>query len=100
MEKESSGAAGDAASPGSAASRKVVDYRRVQQVKVRSGDLVDFVEFHFAKGEALVTGGGKGNEQEPFLLEPGEAIVEVRGGQGGLLDSVEFLTSRGRSSKR
>ena len=34
---------------------------------------MDFVEFVYASGEASVVGEGKGEEQEPFDLEPGEA---------------------------
>jgi len=99
MEKESAGNAGDdnlQAEPG--IKRVVVKHRILRQIEVRSGDLVDFVNFHFTNGEKLVTGGGEGNEQEPFVLQPGEAIVEVKGGQGGLLDRIEFVTNKGRSS--
>jgi len=100
MEKESTGSAGDAgSSSGSNIQRVAVEHRTLRQIQVRSGDLVDFVEFHYTRGEALITGGGQGNEQEPFLLGPGEVVVEVKGGQGGLLDGIEFITNKGRSSK-
>lgn len=100
MEKESTGSAGDAnvnSDPG--IRRVVVKHKTLQQIKIRSGDMVDFVDFHYTNGDILTTGGGKGNAQEPFLLEPGEAIVEIRGGQGGLLDRIQFVTSNGRSSQ-
>lgn len=81
-------------------SRKQVDHKVVKLVRVKSGDMVDFVEFHYTEGGPLVTGGGKGNAQPDFQLEEGEVIVEVRGGQGGLLDGIEFVTNKGRSSQR
>lgn len=80
--------------------RKQVEHKVVKFVRVKSGDLVDFVEFHYKEGAPLITGGGKGNAQPDFQLEQDEAIVEVRGGQGGLLDGIEFVTSKGRSSQR
>ncbi|CAE7482809.1 unnamed protein product [Symbiodinium pilosum] len=80
-------------------SRNTVPRRELRQIKVKSGALVDFVEFVYSSGEPLVVGEGKGDEQEPFDLEPGEVLVELRGGQGGLLDRLQFVTSRGRESK-
>ncbi|CAE7772982.1 unnamed protein product [Symbiodinium microadriaticum] len=80
--------------------RAAVARRELRQIKVKSGGaLVDFVEFVYASGEASVVGEGKGEEQEPFDLEPGEVLVEIRGAQGGLLDRIQFVTSRGRESK-
>ncbi|CAE7769698.1 unnamed protein product [Symbiodinium sp. CCMP2456] len=79
-------------------SRAAVARRDLRQIKVKSGALVDFVEFVYASGEPQVVGEGKGEEQEPFDLEPGEVLVEIRGGQGGLLDRIQFVTSRGRES--
>ncbi|CAE7949455.1 unnamed protein product [Symbiodinium sp. KB8] len=79
--------------------RAAVARRELRQIKVKSGALVDFVEFVYASGEASVVGEGKGEEQEPFDLEPGEVLVEIRGAQGGLLDRIQFVTSRGRESK-
>lgn len=38
------------------------------------GALVDFMEFVYATG-SLVVGEGKGDQQEPFNLEPGEAGI-------------------------
>merc|ERR1711879_412076 len=45
------------------------------------------------------TGAGQGNVQEPFYLQSDEVVTEIRGGQGGLLDSVQFITDKGRESK-
>lgn len=80
--------------------RKQVEHKVVKLVRVKSGDMVDFVEFHYREGAPLIAGGGKGNSQPDFELEENEAIVEIRGGQGGLLDGVEFVTNKGRSSQR
>merc|ERR1712050_221685 len=57
------------------------------------------IEFVYDTGASLSTGEGKGNRQEPFVLEPGEVVLEVRGHQGGLLDGVQFISSLGRESK-
>ena len=46
---------------------------RCEKFSPSGGALVDFVEFVYASGEASVVGEGKGEEQEPFDLEPGEA---------------------------
>ncbi|CAJ1379296.1 unnamed protein product [Effrenium voratum] len=78
--------------------RTAVSRKELRQIKVTSGALVDFMEFVYATG-SLVVGEGKGDQQEPFNLEPGEVLLELRGGQGGLLDRVQFVTSRGRESK-
>ncbi|CAE6933381.1 unnamed protein product [Symbiodinium natans] len=80
-------------------SRATVPRRDLRQIKVKSGALIDFVEFVFVSGEPLVVGEGNGEEQEPFDLEPGEVLAELRGGQGGLLDRLQFVTNRGRESK-
>ena len=37
---------------------------------------MDFVEFVYASGEPQVVGEGKGEEQEPFDLESGEATID------------------------
>ena len=78
--------------------RKVAPRKVVKEIKVRSGALIDFIEFHYTAGDALSVGEGQGNEQEAFILEPGEVITELHGGQGGLLDRVQFGTNRGRLS--
>jgi len=70
----------------------------LRKIKVRCGDLLDFVEFHYDQGVPLITGGGQGQPKEDFVLEPEEYVVEIRGGQGGLLDGVQFVTNRGRES--
>jgi len=60
---------------------------------------VDIIEFVYMGGGTMVAGSGEGNVQEPFELEPGEGLVEIRGKQGDLLDSIEFVTNKGRTSK-
>lgn len=39
---------------------------------ISGGALIDFIEFHYTAGDALSVGEGQGNEQEAFILEPGE----------------------------
>jgi len=44
-----------------------------QTWQLRGGALIDFIEFVYTAGEPLSVGEGKGEEQEAFDLEPGEA---------------------------
>eukprot|EP00438_Fugacium_kawagutii_P007544 Skav220378 [mRNA] locus=scaffold5218:11302:17341:+ [translate_table: standard] len=55
--------------------RDVSDYQEGMWHRRKSmgGALVDFIEFAYAAGDPLQVGEGKGDEQEPFDLEPGEA---------------------------
>lgn len=78
--------------------QRPTERRTLERIEVRSGDLVDFVTFVYSDGERLTTGDGDGNPQEPFDLKSGETITEIRGGQGGLLDSIQFITDAGRES--
>jgi len=59
--------------------------------------LVDRVEFVFVSGHTAVYG-GTGGEPHSWQLEPGEWIVEVKGKRGLFIDSIQFVTNRGRSS--
>lgn len=61
--------------------------------------MIDYVEFRYLFGTPLRVGEGEGSEQEAFDLEEDEVITELRGGQGGLLDRIQFVTSSGRVSK-
>ena len=58
------------------------------------GALIDFIEFTYLSGAPLRVGEGQGEEQEAFDLEEGEVVVELRGGQGGLLDRIQFVTNK------
>eukprot|EP00929_Paragymnodinium_shiwhaense_P061024 TRINITY_DN30460_c0_g2_i1.p1 TRINITY_DN30460_c0_g2~~TRINITY_DN30460_c0_g2_i1.p1 ORF type:complete len:534 (-),score=130.96 TRINITY_DN30460_c0_g2_i1:101-1702(-) len=95
----------DKDSPAATGERKVSNVlvkstarRELRAIKVRCGDLIDFVDFEYATGPLLSTGGGQGNAQEPFILQEGEAVAEVRIRQGGLMDGVQFVTTAGRES--
>ena len=58
-------------------------------VHISGGALIDFIEFHYAAGDALSVGEGQGNEQEAFLLEPGE--VPQPWGSCGCKTDMKFI---------
>ena len=70
-------------------------------MKVRSGDLIDLLEFVMADGS--VKNGGfstqGGQEQPPFDLGPDEHIVRLEVKQGIYLDGLRIHTSKGRESQ-
>jgi len=75
---------------------------RVRRVRIWSGMLVYSVCFELSSGRTTRSFSSSsmwaGREQEPFVLEPGEFLVLVRGRQGVCLDAVSFVTNRGRES--
>lgn len=107
MEAASTGSGAAAAGAGRARGTRAgiglpavqVDFAEVESIEIKSGSFVDFISFVYRSGGVLRAGGGNGTDQEPFRLEPGEGLAEVRGTQGGLLDSVQFRTTRGRESR-
>ena len=79
---------------------RVSSSRRLVAVHVRSGTLIDRIELRYTDGSARTCGGGGGEWREPFLLAPGESIVRLKLWAGDALDSIKFVTNRGRSSPR
>lgn len=70
----------------------------VVQVKIRSGTLIDQIEFVMADGQVHTWGGSGGNSQSPFELAPDEHIVKLVTRQGDSLDGLSLHTSKGRDS--
>ena len=77
------------------AHRKLMTSKRLVSICVRTGDLVDRIEFHYSDGSLRAHGGRGGVWRRPLMLEPGEFITVVSGRKGDSLDSIEFSTSRG-----
>ena len=80
--------------------------KKVAHIRVRSGNLVDYVEFMMADG-SLKNGGyiPAGGNQAPsfgldpvFILDPEENIVRIEVMQGDRLAGLKFYTSRGKES--
>jgi hypothetical protein len=71
---------------------------RLAMIRVRAGDHVDRIELHFSDESISAYGGCGGTWHEPVMLAPGEGIAEVRCRQRGSLDSIQFVTTRGRES--
>lgn len=95
---EAAGTSSDAAGSTPGFPAVEVNFVEVESVGIQSGNNVDFISFVYRNGDVLQVGGGKGTDQEPFHLELGEGLAEIKGTQGGLLDSVQFKTTRGRES--
>lgn len=70
----------------------------VREVRVKTGALVDLVEFHHYNGHIERAGQEGGNWQTPFQLAPNEYITIVEGRAGAQLDAISFSTNLGRSS--
>ena len=79
-----------------AAHQQLISTPRLIRVYVRTGDLVDRVEFHFSDGTVRSHGGRGGHLREPFVLNTGEYITGIAGRAGDSLDSISFRTSEGR----
>ena len=80
--------------------RRLSHSRRLIGVHLRTGLYVDRIELRYSDGFQHQRGGNGGEWRSPFLLEPGEGIVRVECRYGDALDSIRFVTSRGRESPR
>ena len=78
----------------------LLERRRLAMIRVRAGKYVDRLELHFSDGSTSVCGGSGGTWHEPFTLAPGESLRRIHVRQGDALDSIQFCTTRGRSSPR
>ena len=67
-------------------------------IHVRTGTLVDRVLIRYSDGSARECGGLGGAWQPPFLLQPGELLCKLGMKAGDALDSIQFTTTRGRTS--
>eukprot|EP00418_Pyrodinium_bahamense_P030365 CAMPEP_0179137272 /NCGR_PEP_ID=MMETSP0796-20121207/65476_1 /TAXON_ID=73915 /ORGANISM="Pyrodinium bahamense, Strain pbaha01" /LENGTH=160 /DNA_ID=CAMNT_0020836441 /DNA_START=149 /DNA_END=631 /DNA_ORIENTATION=- len=78
----------------------VVKTRRVERVRMRTGDLIDLIEFQYSDGTVESNGNRiGGGECEPFELAVGEFIVAVDYREGDMFDAICFKTNEGRSSR-
>lgn len=74
----------------------------VAAITVRSGSLIDSIQFTYRYGKKQVRGqahGGNGGKSRTFKLKPGEVIIELSGKSGKYVDSLYIKTSRGRSKR-
>lgn len=71
----------------------------IVKVEVYSARFVDRIVFHRADGTTTTKGHAVGQLQEVFLLAPHEHISEISGTQNKHLDSVQFRTNFGRTSR-
>lgn len=65
-------------------------------VAVRTGNLVDQVIFCFDDGSQTVYGHTGGNIPRRWNIDRDDYIVQINVRQGALLDSIQFVTARGK----
>ena len=70
----------------------------LMKIEVRTGLLVDRLEFWFSDGSLESYGGDGGSPRQTFWLRPGECIDGVSGRTGEALDQFQFRTNTGRRS--
>jgi hypothetical protein len=72
----------------------------VVQVRIRSGALIDRIEFVMIDGRVQGWGSTSGGAaRTPFDLAPDEHIVQLVTQQGDSLDGLQIHTSKGRRSQ-
>lgn len=85
---------------GSAFTDDVSQVRRIAQIRVRHGGLVDALQLVWERNDGTrVEGprrGGGGGQLTTIDLAPGERLVKVTGRSGGYIDQITFYTSTGR----
>ena len=69
-------------------------------MRIRSGDLVDLIEF-LSVDDSVRSWGSRtgGSAQPPFDLDHDEHIVRIVAQEGASLDGLAFHTSKGRESQ-
>lgn len=77
----------------------LLDPVTVTKVEMRTGDLVDLIEFHYSNGTKESVGAMGGVAQSPFLLNEDEFITAIHGRHGDSLDGIQFETNAGRKSQ-
>lgn len=77
----------------------IVAMKRIFLVRVKTGDLVDRVEFHYADGKVSAHGGHGGRWCPDFILGVGEFITDISGQVGDSLDAISFVTNHGREAR-
>lgn len=86
---------------------KVPLHHNIAQIRVRSGSLVDHIEFVMADGN-VKTGGyvpPGGNRAPPFgldpvfVLDPEEHVIRIEMSQGEMLSAIKIFTSKGKETQ-
>ncbi|KAF7369620.1 hypothetical protein MVEN_00292800 [Mycena venus] len=76
-----------------------VDHKIIRKVIVKSGSIVDGLQFQFADGTFTPWRGGKGGVQQEFALQDKEDITQVLVcSNGAVIQKLSFITSNGRQS--
>ena len=70
----------------------------ISQIRIRSGLLIDKIEFSYRDGTSTAHGTNSGEIKEPFILNSGEKLVRMLVRQGEHLDGCQFFVSSGRVS--
>eukprot|EP00931_Biecheleriopsis_adriatica_P050890 TRINITY_DN29491_c0_g2_i1.p1 TRINITY_DN29491_c0_g2~~TRINITY_DN29491_c0_g2_i1.p1 ORF type:complete len:226 (-),score=33.70 TRINITY_DN29491_c0_g2_i1:188-865(-) len=71
---------------------------RMERIGVRSGALIDQISFHYSDGTCVTRGMLGGGAREPFVLDAGEFLQEIRFRKGDSLDALQLISSTGRES--
>jgi hypothetical protein len=69
--------------------------RRISKISVRAGKFVDGIAITYMNGQRLSNGGDGGEEQSMDLPE-GEYVNEVKLREGNVIQSITFITNKGR----
>ena len=75
---------------------------RLSKIKMRSGDLIDSIQFVFNDGVQqyeLPAMGGTGGKPGEFVLSQGETIQKIIVKHSKFLSGLQFVTNTGRTSQ-
>jgi len=73
---------------------------KIVGVTIRSAREIDGFTVRYASGRVEKFGGNGGDENQEFLLFPGEELVAIYGHSGARVDSLWLITSTGRVSQK
>ena len=68
----------------------------VRSIRIRSGTLIDSIQFVYWNGQTSGSYGGTGGSPATIDLSPGESIIVIVGQSGSLVDRLTFVTNFGR----
>ena len=75
---------------------------RLSKIKMRSGDLIDSIQFIFTDGSnqhELPAMGGTGGKPGEFIIPQGEIIQKIIVKHSKYLSGLQFITNTGRTSQ-
>ena len=75
---------------------------RLSKIKIRSGDLIDSIQFIFTDGaneHTLPAMGGTGGKPGEFIIPQGEFIQKIIVKHSKFLSGLQFVTNTGRTSQ-